>query len=220
MLDDESWHTGVIGIVASRLVERFNRPTLIIAGKDRLAKGSGRSIKNFHLVNALEECSHLLEGFGGHKYAAGVTLDKKHIGDFRKLINQIAQDKLSPEDFIPTLDIDIKISLRALTEKLFNELEELAPFGMGNPSPVFATDGLKVKKVPQIIGKDTIKMWVTDGRCVCEAIGYRMADNIGSDLLDNDIELAYTCSLNKYRGVKSIKLQLKDMRILSFSYPA
>lgn len=213
ILQDENWHFGVIGIVASRLVDRFHRPALIITTKGKVAKGSGRSIKKFHLVEVLGECSHLLENFGGHRYAAGLTLRKKHLEDFRKLINQIAQKSLKAEDFIPTVDIDMEIGFKSLSDRLFKEMDELAPFGLGNPHPVFTTKNLKVKKPPQIIGRGTIKMWVTDGNRICEAIGFRMADIIPSDIMNEDIDLAYTCSLNTYKGVKSIQLQLKDMRV-------
>ncbi len=213
VLQDENWHSGVIGIVASRLVDRFHRPTLVITTKGEIAKGSGRSIRNFHLVKALGECGHLLENFGGHRYAAGMTLHKGRLGDFKKLINQIAGNHLKVEDFIPVVDIDMEISFRSLSEKLFKEMDELAPFGLGNPRPVFATKNIKLKKLPQTIGRDTVKMWVTDGNRVCEAIGFRMADIVPSNIMDEDIELAYTCSLNTYKGVKSIQLQLKDVRI-------
>lgn len=214
-LQDDNWHLGVIGIVASRLVDRFHRPTLIITTKGEVAKGSGRSIKNFHLVEALGECSEVLDNFGGHRYAAGVTLQKNNLGDFRKLINQVAHDNLKAEDFIPTLHIDMEIGLESLSSKLFKEMDEMAPFGMGNPRPVFATKNIRVKTTPQIIGKGTIKTWITDGDKVCEAIGFRMADSIPSNIMNEDIELAYTCNLNRYKGVESIQLQLKDIRTSS-----
>jgi len=212
VLQDENWHSGVIGIVASRIVDRFHRPTLIITTKGKIAKGSGRSIRNFHLVEALGECGHLLENFGGHRYAAGLTLQKSYLQDFRKLINQVAQNHLRAEDLIPTVDIDMEIELKALSNRIFKEMEELAPFGLGNPQPVFATRNLKIKRPPQIIGRDSIRMWVTDGRRVCEAVGFRMADIMPSDI-DENIDLAYTCRLNTYNGVGSILLQLKDMRV-------
>ncbi|MFH0731832.1 MAG: single-stranded-DNA-specific exonuclease RecJ [Candidatus Omnitrophota bacterium] len=213
VLDDEGWHSGVIGIVASRIVDRFHRPTLIITTKgDHLAKGSGRSIRNFHLVEALGECGHLLQNFGGHQYAAGLTLRKSDLSDFRKLINQVAQGKIKTEDLIPTVDIDMEIDLSQLSDKIFKELDELMPFGIGNPKPVFATKNLSIKKQAQVVGKDTVKMWVTDGDKVCEAIGFRMADIMPQDL-ENSIDLAYTPCLNTYKGVTSIQLQLKDMRV-------
>ena len=213
VLQDENWHSGVIGIVASRLVDRFHRPALVITTKGKIAKGSGRSIRNFHLVKALGECGHLLENFGGHQYAAGMTLRKDRLDDFRKLINQIAGNRLEAEDFIPIVDIDMEIDFKSLSEKLFKEMDELAPFGLGNPRPVFVTKNIKVKKLPRIVGRDTIKMWVTDGSRVCEAIGFRMADIIPSNIIEDDIELAYTCGLNTYKGVRSIQLQLKDVRV-------
>jgi len=213
VLQDENWHSGVIGIVASRLVDRFHRPALVITTKGKIAKGSGRSIRNFHLVKALGECGHLLENFGGHQYAAGMTLRKDRLDDFRKLINQIAGNRLEAEDFIPIVDIDMEIDFKSLSEKLFKEMDELAPFGLGNPRPVFVTKNIKVKKLPRIVGRDTIKMWVTDGSRVCEAIGFRMADIVPSNIIEEDIELAYTCGLNTYKGVRSIQLQLKDVRV-------
>lgn len=213
VLEDENWHSGVIGIVASRLVDRFYRPALVITTKGAVAKGSGRSIKNFHLVEALSECSHILENYGGHRYAAGLTLRKSHLEDFKKHINDVAGNCLTAEDFIPTIDIDMEIGFKSLSERLFKEMEGLAPFGVGNPRPVFATKKVRIKTLPQIIGKDTVKMWVTEGNKTCEAIGFRMADIMPSNITDENIELAYTCNLNTYKGVKSIQLQLKDMRV-------
>ncbi len=213
VLQDEDWHSGVIGIVASRLVDRYHRPALIMTTKGKIAKGSGRSIKNFHLVEALDKCSHLLENFGGHRYAAGLTMHKSYLKDFRKLINEIAQSCLKAEDLIPTVEIDMEIGFKSLSDRFFKEMSQLAPFGLANPRPGFATKKLKIKRPPQTIGRDSIKMWVTDGDKVCEAIGFRMADNVPANITDEDIDLAYTCSLNTYKGVKSIQLQLKDIRL-------
>ncbi|UCH11886.1 MAG: single-stranded-DNA-specific exonuclease RecJ [Candidatus Omnitrophota bacterium] len=215
VLQDENWHSGVIGIVASRLVDRYHRPALIMTTKGKIVKGSGRSIKNFHLVEALDKCSHLLENFGGHCYAAGLTMHKGYLEDFRKLINEIAQSSLKAEDLIPTVEIDMEIGFKSLSDRFFKEMSQLAPFGLANHRPVFATKNLKIKSPQQIIGRDTIKMWVTDGDRTCEAIGFRMAGNAPANITDEDIDLAYTCSLNTYRGVKSIQLQLKDIQVKS-----
>jgi len=213
VLQDETWHSGVIGIVASRIVDKFYRPALIMTKKGSLLKGSGRSIKNFHLVNVLEKCSHLLENYGGHRYAAGLSLQEKNMDDFKKLINKIASDSLKPEDLMPSISIDMEIELGLLTDKFFAEMDMLAPFGMGNPRPTFATKNLKIKTEPQILGSGTIKTWVTDNKMVCEAIGFGMAETIPSNISESDLELAYSCQLKTYKGVESIQLQLKDLKV-------
>jgi single-stranded-DNA-specific exonuclease len=211
VLDDERWHRGVIGIVASRLVERFYRPTIMISSEGEEAKGSARSIKNFHLFEVLSECSGVLKNYGGHSRAAGLTLPKNRLFDFKKRINDIARARILPQDLIPVVEIDMEISISSLTKKLVLELDRLGPFGLGNPKPVFCSRNARIRSIPKSIGRDGIKMWITDGKITAEAIGLRIADHLPSDPLNQEIDLAYTCSLNTYKGISSIQLQLKDI---------
>lgn len=211
VLSDENWHQGIIGVVASKMVERFYRPTIMIALKSYLGKGSGRSIKNFHLFEALLKCRDLLEGFGGHQYAAGLVIHKKNLSGFTELINTIARDTLSPQDLVPTVEIDLELELDKLTAKLFEQMERLAPFGLGNPRPTFLTRSLKLKGTPKTFGRNNLKFWVTDKRITCQAIGFRITDSY-PECLNGKVDLVYTPSFVNWQGIPSIQLQLKDMK--------
>jgi len=212
VLEDEGWHKGVLGIVASRLVDRFYRPAVIISMDGEIGKGSCRSIKNFHLFDALDECSGLLDNYGGHSYAAGLTVDKNRLPDFKKKINEIAHEKILTDDLIPTVNIDMEIPISSLNNKLLADLDELSPFGLGNPKPVFSSRNLTIKTAPAMLRRGGIKMWVTDGNTTAEAIGFNMSDSLPSDLFGQKIDLAYSCGLNTYKGITSIQLQLKDLQ--------
>ncbi|TSA56566.1 single-stranded-DNA-specific exonuclease RecJ [bacterium] len=213
VLEDESWHKGVIGIVASRLVDKFYRPTVIISIDGNEGRGSCRSIRNFNLFDALSDCSQYLKNYGGHSYAAGLTIQKNRLDDFRQTINDIANKRILPQDLIPCLNIDAEMPISALNQKLLKELDGLSPFGSGNPRPVFVSRNLKIRNIPQTLRRSTIKMWVTDGKVTAEAIGFNMADFMPSDPLNQKIDIAYTYDLNVYKGITSIKLQLKDLHV-------
>ena len=215
VLDDEKWHKGVIGIVASRLVNKFYRPTVMISMDGKEGRGSCRSIKNFNIHDALKDCSDILENYGGHKYAAGLTLCRNRLDDFKKRINDIAHENIVTEDLVPVIKIDMDMPISLLNEKLINDLDELSPFGLGNPKPVFSSSSLNIRNTPQILRRSTLKMWVTDGKITAEAVGFNMADSLPSDPLNQKIDLAYSCDLNTYKGIDSIKLQIKDMRLSS-----
>ena len=213
VLENDNWHKGIIGIVASRIVDRFYRPAIVISMDGDEGKGSCRSIRNFNLFNALSECSDFLKNYGGHKYAAGLTVAKSMLSDFKDKINRIAHEKILDKDLIPCVKIDTEISISSLNKDLLKELDSLAPFGTGNPRPVFSSRNLNIKNTPQILRRSTLKMWVTDGKTTAEAIGFNMADSLPSDHLKQKIDLAYSCDLNTYKGITSIKLQIKDMHV-------
>jgi len=137
VLGSEFWHSGVIGIVASKIVEKYYRPTILLAIEGEYAKGSGRSIENFDLFRALQHCESILERYGGHYYAAGLTVRTKDIENFNKIINDYAKTHLSPELLIPSQDIDLAIDLRDINSNFIRELKKLEPFGAANPEPVF-----------------------------------------------------------------------------------
>lgn len=211
VLAKEDWHPGVLGIVASKLADRFYRPTIIISLNEKLCRGSGRSVRNFHLFQALEECKDLLENFGGHSHAVGLVVARKRIHDFKTAINRLAREKLLAEDLIPHLDIDVSATLSDLNIGLIRELEDLEPFGADNPEPLFYTPALKLKGMPLVLGRNTLKFWVTDGKVTHQVIGFGLGHLKESLVVADSFGLAYTPGIDDWQGEGNICLELKDI---------
>lgn len=207
----EDWHQGVLGIVASKIADRFYRPAILISLSEDLCKGSARSIKNFHLFDALVECKQFLSAFGGHAHAAGILITKDSIEGFRDNINRLAHERLSLEDLFPSLDIDMELGLPDLNEEMIRGLEVLEPFGSGNPEPLFYTKGLKLKGEPQVLGRETLKFWVSDGSVTCEAIGFGMSSFKDSLVSADQFDLVYSPKIDNWRGRDSIILEARDI---------
>jgi len=206
----EGWHPGVLGIVAAKLADKFYRPTILISLTDDLCRGSGRSVKNFHLFEGVVECSDLLTSVGGHQHAIGMVISKDKIEDFRDRINACAREKLLLEDLIPSLDIDAELSLSDVTEKLAWEIKKLEPFGSGNPEPLFLTRSLRLKGEPRILSRDTLKMWVTDGVCTYPSIGFGMG-SLKESLMNTDIfDMVYSVKIDDWQGEFSLILEMKE----------
>ncbi len=212
VLHNDEWHPGVIGIVASRIAEKYYRPTILISTKDKIGKGSGRSIRNFHLFDTLSKCGHLLEGFGGHEKAAGISILKSNLLDFKKFFNEVVHKTLSCEELVPVIDVDMEVSLSVLSEKLINELELCAPFGMGNSRPVFVSRDLRVKDKPRTLRGNGFKLWLTDGNVTCEALGSKFNDIDISDI-SSEFSVVYSPSINDWQGINTIQLKLKDIQL-------
>ena len=210
VLASENWHPGVIGIVASRIAEKYYRPTVMIALKDGVGKGSARSIHSFMLYEGLKECSHLLKEFGGHDYAAGLSINEENIEKFRDAFERVASNKLSDEDMVPEMDIDATMDLNDVTEGLVNELDNLAPFGEANPEPLLCSTGLGIADC-KVVGNNHLKMRVKQGRTVRDAIGFGMGNlNLSPGI---NLDTAFIPQINLWNGGKSIQLKLKDVRI-------
>ena len=172
----EGWHQGVVGIVASRIMQRYHRPVFLLAINGDEAHGSGRSIEGLNLANSLNAATHLLVKHGGHKAAAGLTIKTENIQKFKELFNQYACEHLSEEDLVPKLDLDFDVQASHLTFNAIEELNLLEPFGEDNPAPQLALRGLTLRCAPQRVGKqkEHLKLSVTDGRCGLDAVGWRM----------------------------------------------
>ncbi len=210
VLASENWHPGVIGIVASRIAEKYYRPTVMIALKNGIGKGSARSIHSFMLYEGLKECSHLLNEFGGHDYAAGLSINEENIEKFREEFERVASGKLSDEDMLPEMDIDAAMDLNEVTEALINELDNLAPFGEANPEPLLCSTGLGIADC-KVVGNNHLKMRVKQGRTVRDAIGFGMGNlNLSPGI---NLDTAFIPQINLWNGGKSIQLKLKDVRI-------
>jgi single-stranded-DNA-specific exonuclease len=212
VLHQEGWHQGVLGIVAARLSERYHRPAIVISFIDGIGKGSGRSIENFHLLEGLRECNSYLQEFGGHRRACGLSILRKDIEDFRKEINRIALERLSHQDLLPSLEIEAQLGLSALSQNLLDEIKLCEPFGQGNPCPLFCSYNLQIKSKPVILGRDTLKFWVTDGRVSYPAVGFGMGGYF--DLVNSAeaLDIAYCLSLDNWKGNNQLQLEIEDIR--------
>jgi len=221
VLHQDGWHQGVLGIVAAKISAKFHRPAIIVSFNDGLGKGSGRSIDTFHLFEGLAECSLHLEGFGGHKKACGLSVLKEKIGDFRESINRIAWEVLKPEDLLPSLSVEACLNLSGLNSGLLEEINSLEPFGQGNLKPIFASLNLKVQSKPEVLGRGTLKFWVSDGsprgeaegRSTYPAVGFRMGNYF--DLVNSarNLDITYRLSLDTWNGNNQLQLEIEDLRI-------
>jgi len=208
----QGWHKGVLGIVASRIVDKYYRPTVVISVEDGVGTGSARSVEGFHLHEALTSCAALLENYGGHKRAAGLRLKHDNIAIFRQAINDFAAQVLSTEKFVPSIEIDCEIPLSAIDLGLMELISSMEPHGEGNPSPVFCTKGLTVKSPPSLMGKDTIKFWVSDGVKSISAVGFGMGSFKDKVKPGAELDLAYTISIDDWNKAPTVQLLLKDIK--------
>ncbi|HET8861009.1 single-stranded-DNA-specific exonuclease RecJ [Marivirga sp.] len=215
VLYNKNWHKGVIGIVASRCIEQYYRPTIILTESNGKATGSARSVEGFDLYSAIESCKEHLDQFGGHMHAAGLTLSIDKIPDFSAAFEQIVKTNITEDQLIPKVKIDSYISLDQITDKFYAILSQMDPFGPGNMQPVFAAKDLTIIGEPLILKEKHLKLSVKDkaGTQKLSAIGFGMAEY--KDLLTNSntFELAFTIQENHFNGVKSLQLYLKDIRI-------
>jgi single-stranded-DNA-specific exonuclease len=205
------WHIGVVGIVASRVLHQFYRPTFILGGEGEQWRGSGRSIPGFDLAAALRECDDLLVRHGGHAMAAGVTIAPDNLDAFRRRLNEIARRSLKPEDLQPLLNLDAEVTLRELTLDLLAELDRIRPTGQGNPPLQFWTRRLANTRPPQRMGaeKQHAKLWVTDGKTTLEAVWW----GVGSATLPDGIfDLAFAPQINDFSGRTTVQLKVLDWR--------
>jgi single-stranded-DNA-specific exonuclease len=164
VVDGDGWHRGVIGITATRIVERYNRPTLVISREGDEAFGSGRSIRAFHLLEAIESCGSLFSRYGGHSHACGFAMPSANVAELRTRLDQFARDRLTLADFNPILDLDAELSLADVTPELFQALQLLEPYGMGNPEPVFAARGVQLTAPPRILKDKHVKLKLRAGQ--------------------------------------------------------
>jgi len=208
----QGWHRGVVGIVAARIMDTFYRPAIVLSVEDGIATGSARSIEGFHLFDALSKCAHLLEDFGGHDYAAGLTILERNIDAFRQEMNQIAHDTLRDEDLTPSLSLDCEIPLSSVTLDLVKIVNRLYPFGEGNPEPLFCSRNVIVKSPPVVLGRDTLKFWVTDKKVVVSAVGFGMGAYQTLVAQGKPIDIAYAISIDDWNKEPTVQLELKDVK--------
>src|SRR5438309_3403869 len=210
----DGWHRGVIGLAASKIAERLNRPCVVISFDGDVGHGSARSIEAYHLFNGLTACRDLLDKFGGHSHAAGLSIRRECVPEFRRRLNEHAASCLTEEDLTPALNIDAEVSARALGFQLSQELRALEPFGAGNPRPLFVTRGLRVLSEPQIIKEQHLKLRVAgDDNRPFEAIWWRgVEETEQTPAVNQRLDLAYELEANRWNGDIKLQLNVKDMK--------
>jgi single-stranded-DNA-specific exonuclease len=208
---DPSWHIGVVGIVASRVVQEFYRPTIIFGGDGDSWRGSGRSIEGFNLAAALRDCDDMLLRHGGHAMAAGLAMQPARVDEFRARLSGIARAKLQPEQLQPALRIDCQVSAADLVWDLLKQIERLQQTGTGNPPVQLMLSKVTQPRPFQLVGaeKKHLKLWVTDGTATREAIWFNAADR---PLPDGQFDLAFTPQLTEFNGTFSVQLRVLDWR--------
>jgi single-stranded-DNA-specific exonuclease len=211
VLASAEWHPGVIGIVASRLVERFYRPTVLIAidAATSLGRGSGRSIRGFNLYAAFKACSHTLLGFGGHRMAAGLSIGAEQVGRFADAFEAAVRDTTGPDDFVPETVIDAELSLEEVTDALLTDLTRLEPHGPSNPEPIFLARQVTVQS-RRVVGEKHLRLYLRQGSRALPAIGFGLADapiDEGATL-----DVLVSPEYNEWNGSVTLQLRLRDFR--------
>lgn len=209
----EGWHRGVIGIVASKLVDTFRRPAIVLSIEGDIAHGSCRSIPHFDMLAALERCAHLFIRFGGHRQAAGVTLESARIKELRAAVNAVADETLGPDDLMPRLQIDGDLSFRTITDDVASGIASLAPFGAGNPRPVFSARRVEIVDGPRKLKERHLKMTLKQEGRIFRAVAWRAAER--QDYLTAHkaaLDVAFSLEQNQYNGATYVELTLADLK--------
>jgi single-stranded-DNA-specific exonuclease len=209
----DGWHRGVIGIVASKIVDMFYRPTIVLSIEDGIAHGSCRSIPGFNMLAALESCAPMMLRFGGHKQAAGLQLEASRIREFRQAVNAWGEERLSPDDLRPRLWLDGPLNFGGISSQVAEELSTLAPFGPGNPKPVFQTSGVQIVDGPRILKDRHLKASFRQDQRTFRAIAWNAADR--EALLAEKraaVELAFSLEKNDFQGETFLEIRVEDFR--------
>ncbi|MEX0594396.1 MAG: single-stranded-DNA-specific exonuclease RecJ [Balneolaceae bacterium] len=214
VLHDPAWHLGVIGIVASRMVDAYCRPAILLGTVDGKVKGSARSIEGFNIYDALKKCEDLLEQFGGHAYAAGLTLDPSNLEAFRERLNSVASSALRENDFEPALQVEGELGLDQVNVQLWKHLRQFEPFGPGNEEPIFVSRGVELAGPPAIVGNGHLKLRVrTSNSPVIDAIGFNMHEYLPVVReAKGRVDVAYVIEENEYRDRRTLQLRLEDLK--------
>lgn len=221
VLAGEGWHQGVIGIVASRLVEKYHLPTVMISINNGEGKGSARSIPGFHLCEALKDCEDLLIRYGGHKYAAGLSIKQENIPEFRKRFVGVSKNWLSEEDILPKLNIDLEIELTDIDDNFMDTIESFSPFGPHNMRPIFLTRNCEVAGQPYVVGKNHLKMKVRKGDAIFDVIGFGFGDMARTISSKGClVDIVYVIEYNTYNDVTRKQIRLKDIKLTAGNMPS
>lgn len=214
VIPHENWHHGIVGIVSSKITEKFYKPSILFAIDGDEAKGSGRSISGFNLFGALESSSDLLEKFGGHELAAGLTIKTENIEKFRAAINAHTFEQIDENALIPTVSIDAVIKPSYITLETVDEINKLQPFGVENPLPVFAVRDMKIHKISTMSENKHLRMTLLKEGKFLDAVGFGMGEYYNYLKEGDFIEVAFGLDINDYKGFKNVQLILKDIKLM------
>jgi len=211
ILSDTNWHHGVIGIVASKLKELYNRPVVMISFQNGIGKGSARSIFGFDLYNAFTRCADLLENFGGHKMAAGLTILIESLPEFTKRLKKIAAEQINEQMLNPGLQIESEIDFKDINQQTLAFLRKMAPYGPGNMRPIFVAHNVTISGMPRIIGENHLKFKAAQERTILSAIGWKMGSFYEMLISNRLLDIAFVIDENEWNGYKEIQLNVKDI---------
>ena len=220
VLHNDKWHPGVIGIVASRLVEKYYRPTVLLATIDGVAKGSARSISNFNIYEALSKCEEYLIHFGGHQAAAGLAMEINKVDEFRKEFNKIVKESVTEENLFPELAIDSILKFSEITPKFLRILDQFAPFGPGNLRPIFLAEDVEVSNTPRVVGNNHLLLCVKqkESKKIFDCIGFNMGEHYEKIIRNSsDIDIVFTIDKTVRDGRTFPQFKLKDIKFKSIS---
>jgi single-stranded-DNA-specific exonuclease len=213
VLADDTWHPGVVGIVASRLVEEFGRPTVLIAMSGEQGKGSGRSIPKFDLHGALGQSREHLLRYGGYRAAAGITIARDKVADFAARFNEVARSVLTPADLVPEIRVDLEVSIEGLDGRIESLFRHFEPFGIGNPTPVLLARNVTIARPPRPVGEHGLKLALDTGTGSLEALGWGLADRAAEFQSGTKVDVAFRLERDNYRGESYLQARIADVRV-------
>jgi single-stranded-DNA-specific exonuclease len=213
LLWSDHWHPGVIGIVASRLVERYQRPTLLVALSGDRGRGSGRSLPGLDLNELLSHCGDLVDSYGGHALAAGLTVRRERLAELRQRFEGLVRERLTPADQVPRLVLDGDVHLAECDLPLVGWLEQMSPHGLDNPEPQFSACGVTLESVGTVGGGKHLKLKVREGSATAEAIGFGLGGRVASLSAGATGDIAFVPTRNEWMGQTRVQLKLKDVRV-------
>ncbi|KMQ52358.1 Single-stranded-DNA-specific exonuclease RecJ [Chitinispirillum alkaliphilum] len=212
VLGNPDWHVGVIGIVASKLVEKYHRPTVLFSvDNNGMARGSGRSIPGFHLLNALNDCGDILSSYGGHAAAAGVSIQQGKIEQFREKFNETVKKSIDRDDLVRHVTADAEVSITSLTPKFLRIIKQMAPFGPGNMRPVFLCKDLQNRYAPRVVGRKHLKLALTREGMVMDAIAFNFGERIAEISKSESLQIAFSLEENVWNGKTSLQMNVKGI---------
>jgi single-stranded-DNA-specific exonuclease len=206
------WHKGVVGITASRCIEHYYRPTIILTESNGIATGSARSVKDFNVYDAIDACSDLLTQFGGHNFAAGMTLPIENVAAFRDKFEEVVSNSITDDMLIPKIEVDAEIHLDSITKRFFNVIQRMAPFGPQNRQPVFISTKVQLVNPPRLLKEKHLKLRIKQGKYSFDCIGFNMPDYYAKLEAQEPFDICYNIDENHYNGKTTLQLRIKDLR--------